>query len=110
MIHQVYAVFDHAAKAFLPPFLLRNDGQATRAFSDAVNSKNHQFNEHPGDYNLFLIGTFDDTTAVFSGREPGPKNLGGGFLFLKVQRVDNQELPFDQLQPQTNGIDTEATQ
>lgn len=82
MIHNVYAIFDHAVKAFLPPFCLRNDGQAVRTFKDCVNSKNHQFAEHPEDYNLFHIATYDDTTGEFTNSYPAPKNLGSGLALV----------------------------
>lgn len=91
MIHNVYAVFDHCAKAFLPPFLLRNDGQAVRAFKDCVNSKSHQFSEHPEDYQLFCLGTFDDTLGDFTNQEPGARNLGNG-LALVTRTVDETQI------------------
>lgn len=104
MIHNVFAIFDHAAKAFLPPFCLRNEAQAVRASTDCVNSPNHQFNEHPGDYNLHHMATFDDSTGSFENLQPAPRNLGGGFLYLKAKTgPDNVELPLQQLQPKANG-------
>lgn len=88
MIHNVYAIFDGAAQAFLPPFCLRNDNQAIRAFSDCTNSPNHQFNEHPEDYTLFLMGTFCDATGMFTNRDPGPHSLGGGLLHRRKPGPD----------------------
>ncbi|AXH77261.1 MAG: nonstructural protein [Microviridae sp.] len=83
MIQNVYAVFDHAAKAFLPPFLMRTDSQAQRAFAEVANSRGHAINEHPGDYNLFKIGTYDDSLGTVQNLEPAPFNLGSALLHLK---------------------------
>lgn len=90
MIHNVYAVYDHAAKAFLPPFCLRNDGQAIRAFTDCANSANHQFNEHPGDYNLFHIATMCDSLGEFTNVTPSPRNLGSALSVLRLPSTPNQ--------------------
>lgn len=95
MIHHAYAIFDSCSKAFLPPFFLRNDAQAIRAFSDCVNSKNHQFNEHPEDYTLFLMGTFCDSTGEFLSNSPGPRNLGGGLGLLKSPAQTEMTLNLD---------------
>ncbi len=60
MNHRIFVVFDSKARAYLPPFFMPEAGQAIRAFGDMVNSKDHAFGQHPEDYTLFEIGTFDD--------------------------------------------------
>jgi len=107
MIQNVYAIFDHAVKAFLPPFCLRNDGQAIRTFTDCVNSQNHQFHEHPEDYNLFLIGTFDDSLAEFKNLEPAPKNLGSGLALLRRAPSTPAQIELLNQPPVSNGADKE---
>jgi len=64
MKHRIFTVFDVKAQAYLPPFCLHERGLAIRAFADCVNSKDHQFGKHPGDYTLFEMGSFDDSKAV----------------------------------------------
>lgn len=78
MLHKTFAIFDSCAHAFLPPFNLPRSEMAQRAFADCINSKSHQFSEHPEDYVLFQIGTFDDTTGIFNNLEPVNINLGNG--------------------------------
>lgn len=63
MIHKMFSIYDAKAKAYLPPFILPEVGMATRAFGDAVNSTDHQFNKHPSDYFLHQIATFDDAVG-----------------------------------------------
>ncbi len=60
---RVFSVFDVKAKAYLPPFFMPEQGQATRVFSDCVNKPDHQFGAHPSDYSLFEIGDFDDNSG-----------------------------------------------
>lgn len=64
MKHRVYCVFDQAARAYLPPFILHSDDLAARVFGDAVNESGHQFNKHPEDYSLYRIGDYDDSVAL----------------------------------------------
>ncbi len=66
MKHRVFAIFDSKARAYLPPFFMPEAGQATRVFSDMVNSEEHAFGKHPEDYTLFEIGTFDDRSGYVS--------------------------------------------
>lgn len=66
MIQKVYSVLDKVAGAFLPPFFLPNDSVALRAVGDVVNRVGEGFNLHPNDYELHLIGWFDNLTGEIS--------------------------------------------
>lgn len=63
MKHKLFSVFDVKAQCYLPPFCLPETAMAIRVFSDCVNSKDHQFGLHPGDYTLFALGDWDDSVA-----------------------------------------------
>ncbi len=65
MIQLIFTVYDEKAAVFLPPFVVPTLGLAKRAFGDCINSSEHQFGKHPGDYSLFLLAEFEDTTAEF---------------------------------------------
>lgn len=80
MIHRMFTIHDSAAKAYLPPFILPEVGQALRMFTNAVNSKNHQFNQNPEDFILFEIAEFDDNKAKL-GVLQVPINHGSGLQF-----------------------------
>lgn len=58
VIHNLYAVQDGAVGTFLPPFTCENDAVACRAFSNAANSKTHEFALFASDYTLFRVGTY----------------------------------------------------
>lgn len=83
MIKKAFTVFDEKASVFMLPFFETTIGQATRAFSDAVNTDDHPFNRHPGDYTLFEIGTYDDNSGNFTNLDT-PRSLGLALQFLGI--------------------------
>lgn len=82
MLHNVFSVYDEKAEAYLPVFQLPTSPMATRIFGECVNSREHQFGKHPGDYTLFLVGTFNDETGEINYYK---KTLGNGLEFKKPQ-------------------------
>ncbi len=77
MKHRIFSIFDVKAQAYLPPFCLGETGMAVRVFSDCVNSSDHQFGKHPGDYTLFELGSFDDSVCVVSCTPSALKVVNG---------------------------------
>lgn len=66
MILKIFSVYDTAAAAYLQPFFAPTMGLAIRSFSDAVNDPNHQFAKYSHDYNLYLLGEFNDSDGSFT--------------------------------------------
>ncbi len=60
---KIYTVFDSKPHAYLPPFFMKSNGEAVRAFSDTVNNPESSFNKHPEDYTLFELGNYDESTG-----------------------------------------------
>lgn len=83
MIYQVYAVRDDKAACFAPPFFMQRDGQAVRAFSDAVNDRSTMLSRHPGDYQLYCLGRYDDNTGQFENELP--RLIGAARDFLDAR-------------------------
>jgi hypothetical protein len=63
MKHVLCTVYDLKAEYYVNPFVCRNAGEATRMFLDAVNDPKSQMFDHPEDFCLFVIGTFDPQTG-----------------------------------------------
>lgn len=93
MIYKCYSVFDNCSKTYTQPFHLARNEQAVRAFSDAVNSKDHQFAQHPEDYTLFCLGSFDDNTGHYENQTPAPEPLANGLSVKIVKREELIKLP-----------------
>jgi len=67
----VYAVKDLAVQAFGDCFLTRAPGEAMRSFQDEVNRTDGKsaVAQHPEDYELYKIGTYDDQTGKLHALE-----------------------------------------
>ena len=59
----VLSVFDKATGAYMRPWYAQTEGQALRLFIDELRSGNSPIKDHPEDYSLFQIGTFEDSTG-----------------------------------------------
>lgn len=65
-------LYDAKAGAYNVPQYVQSIGGAVRAFSDEINRSdpgNVLFN-HPDDFLLFELGTYDDQTAQFEPLQP----------------------------------------
>ncbi len=86
---KMFAVHDTKAAAYLQPWFQTTDALAIRNFADCINDKNHNFGRHPEDYNLFLIGEFNDQDAMLETH--APKSLGNGIEFIKLEIGAHEE-------------------
>lgn len=68
----IVSVRDGASAAFGRPFFVVARGQAIRSFQDEVNRQadNNDFNKHPEDFDLYVIGAFDDNSGQVIGQPP----------------------------------------
>ena len=57
------SVVDTKVGAYTGMYLFRTRGEAVRSFSEAVKDQNSPFYKHPGDYVMYIVGTFDDNTG-----------------------------------------------
>ncbi len=97
-IQKLYSVYDTKAETFMPPFCVPTKGLAIRAFEDCVNSDTHHFGQHPHDYTLFQVASFDTDTGemIYEGKQ----SIGNGVEFLKLELANTPEgLPDE---PQTD--------
>lgn len=65
-----FSVRDNAVEAFLPVFFARSKGEAVRSFVSACDTPDHQFAKNAGDFTLFGVGSFDDSSGMLSPMEP----------------------------------------
>jgi len=66
----VCCVFDAAVESFGRPIFVKARGEAIRAFVDEVRNPESAMNKHPGDYDLYLIGMYDESAGEL---RPQPK-------------------------------------
>lgn len=67
MRYKVFSIRDRAADVFGQPFFQNSTGAAIRVFHDAINNKgpDNLYYNHPDDFDLYELGTFDDDIGVF---------------------------------------------
>lgn len=73
----VCAVRDKQAGVFGQPFCVPAVGLAVRGFSDQVNRResDNPLNRHPEDFELYRLGSYDDTTGEFSREADDPARI-----------------------------------
>jgi len=66
MINIICSVKDRAADAYGRPLFVPSVGLAIRSFSDEVNREatDNQMYHHSDDFDLFELGTYDDSTGI----------------------------------------------
>lgn len=72
MILYVCSIRDSATVAYTRPVFVVAPGQAMRSFQDECNrvAPDNDLSNHPGDFELHQLGTFDDSTGRFSTIDP----------------------------------------
>lgn len=74
----ILCVRDRAADVFGTPSFHTSIGAAVRAFTDEIN-RDHPDNvmfRHPGDFDLYEIGIYDDSKAEFDTHAPSQVAIG----------------------------------
>lgn len=87
MKQTVVAIRDRVAEAFSRPVFVASAGLAVRSFMDEVrNPEAGDVHKHPGDFDLYQLGVFDDSTGLFEC-DPVPMLLIKGSAATTSQEV-----------------------
>lgn len=73
----VCAVRDSAVQAFMQPIFVPHVGHAVRSFQDECKKSDSVIAAHPSDYELFEIGSYDDSSGLMRPFEV-PRSLVRG--------------------------------
>lgn len=86
VILHVFAVYDLGTAAFGKPIFLRADGEAVRMFTDETNraEEGNIVFQHPEHFQLFKLGTWDDSTGEFNATRPD-KIVDGAQVKMRKQ-------------------------
>lgn len=82
MKQHVLAVYDSKAELFQQPIFFKAKGEAIRAFADEVNRDKSPMKNHPEDYTLFNIGSYDVESGLLTPLTT-PTSLGLAIDYLK---------------------------
>lgn len=72
-----FAIRDLSVGAFMRPFVMQSTAQAVRSFGDEVNRQaaDNMMYSHPEDFELWLLGDFDDSDPPFIVGNSDPKRV-----------------------------------
>lgn len=63
-------LYDRATEAYAPIMTVHTRGEAIRSFRQAVNDPQTPINSNPTDYELYVVGTFNDQTGEITPCDP----------------------------------------
>lgn len=68
----IVSIRDSVAQCFSRPVFTQTEGTAIRSFIDEVcrEDQGNDLNKHPSDFDLYVVGTFDDDNGVFTSEQP----------------------------------------
>lgn len=59
-MYKIFTIYDSKADAFHQPFFSQTTASGIRAFEGVVNKPETPFHQHPADYTLFEIGSWNE--------------------------------------------------
>lgn len=74
---KVYSVFDVKAQEYGQLYLARTDNVAARMFADGVRDGGSILAQHPEDFGLECVGSFDETTGELLQDGSGASVISG---------------------------------
>lgn len=90
-IVKLYALHDSKAGTFNSPFPMLTDALAIRSFQQGCLDPQTVMAQHPLDYSLFRIGTYDDETAIIQSECP-PEHLITAIQAIKQVEDEQQRI------------------
>ena len=94
MLLKLFTIFDSKAEAFQQPFSAQSTGAAIRMFSDIAQDQKHPIGQHPEDYTLFEIGTFNPLSAEIKISE-AKTSLGTALEHVEIQMLSSHPIYSD---------------
>ncbi len=92
---QIYSIFDTASATYQKPTFARTDGEIMREFQNISIDKKHPCGEHPEDYSLFRLGTFDDLTGLITNETN--ECLATGLEMVAAVRNKISKIPLEEV-------------
>jgi len=65
----MYSIFDTASGIYQRPMFARADGEIMREFQNICTDKEHPCGQHPEDYSLYRLATFNDQNGKVDNEE-----------------------------------------
>lgn len=82
---KIIAIRDRAVDAFGRPIFTRTANEGIRSFIDEINNPESPMNAHPEDYDLYILGDYDEDTGQIIP-EQRPEMIAVGKNSIKTER------------------------
>lgn len=89
MQFKMFSVCDTKAQIFHVPFYKQTTTEAERDFSNLVNDERTTISKNPEDFDLFIVGEYDDQTGKVTCPQT-PTHLVKGVFLKKNSVTQNQ--------------------
>ena len=83
MIVKLFAVVDRVSGIFDGPHKAVNEAQFLRGVSDLVNRKDTELSNHPEDFYVVELGTYNDSTGDIIPLDAGPTRIADATDFIQ---------------------------
>lgn len=91
MLTRFYTLFDIKTQYYLPPFTAHNDGDAARQIQMILRKGNNIYAQYPEDYNLYEVGSFDDSTGKINAA-PNVRIVCGLSKLVERKKTNEERL------------------
>lgn len=81
--NSIYSIYDRKAQYYLPPFTVRSDADAERAFIEAVTVSDTPIAQYPADFDLVCLGSIDLDTGMLT-QDQMPRLMVNGLVALEA--------------------------
>ncbi len=80
MILKMFCIYDRQTEIYHPPLYAHSVGHIIRVVGDIFKNPESPFHAHPGDYDLFEVGNYDDSIGHVEPLDTNHKICGGNEL------------------------------
>lgn len=108
MILTAFALLDNKAGFFNAPFYFPTNAQALRTVTDLLGDFSTTIARHPQDYDLYVLGTWDDQTGLFTSDRVHVANCAALVEAAQRIRTATQSPSLQRSMFSGNGMDEEA--
>lgn len=86
---QIFTIRDSKAEAYMKPFYAENTAVAMRMIQESAMDNASMFRRYPSDFELYMIGKFDEKTGIIKGKDG--VNLGRIVDFLQLEMFEDDK-------------------
>lgn len=86
MQRKAYSIRDSKSEVYNTPFFQQSNAEAIRSFDKLVKDQSSMVAQYPDDYDLYLIGDYDDQTGTIQGLDT-PLHIQKAVHLLKPTSV-----------------------